>query len=113
MSLNILKKCALRVSYSENGINDTSFCHGTAGAYIFFSILSAKYGLIEFESTADFWFDQTLTFNNGMEGIKRFRSFDKYYKDLGIISGLSGVLLSIISKDDKTQLAHLEEMYML
>jgi hypothetical protein len=60
-----------------------------------------NYTLIEeFKSASIYWFDQTLKmaeFNDGFAGYKSYFGSDNWLNRVGILEGIAGVGLSLIS----------------
>lgn len=94
----IIIRSTKRRDLMENLVFDAGLCHGTSGIAHIFNRFSYLFGNKEVRNATDFWIEQTLEmakFNEGLAGYK----FGPTVKpqDYGVLEGVSGIGLSLIS----------------
>jgi lantibiotic modifying enzyme len=103
-ALKILKKTLKRINVEQENVNDAGFCHGSSGiAYLYDKIYSLT-NLAEFREQANYWVDVTLeksTFTDGYAGYKTFHQNEGWSNSIGLLEGISGIGLVLLSRLDK------------
>jgi hypothetical protein len=81
-------------------IVDAGLCHGTAGiGHIFYRMLWNTH-LLEFKEAADYWFNETLKmakFKDSLAGYKSFQGKDGWVNSYGLLEGISGIGLALLT----------------
>jgi lantibiotic modifying enzyme len=99
-ALEILRATSLRRNLSEERIFDAGLCHGTAGiAHCFSRILNSS-KLEVFREAALFWHEETLRYakhEKGLAGYKTMNSRNELEAQSGLLEGLSGTGLYLLS----------------
>lgn len=104
-ALNILIKCSERKDYRVDNIVDACICHGTSGICHIFNRMYQKTDLTIFKKTAMFWLGETLKMgevSNQLAGF-HFVHDGEYSSNFSILTGLSGVGLSLLATIDSTE----------
>lgn len=99
--LKMLKETAERLTYDESQIKDTSFCHGSSGAGLIFNHLYNLTNELAFKTASDYWENVTVT------SIPDTNFDFTEMGQLGLLNGLAGVGIFLISKKD-ANLLHAE-----
>lgn len=117
LSLELLDNCIRRTDNRLYNVIDAGFCHGSAGiAYIFFKMYTETNNL-SYKLASDFWYNDVIkksSFENGLAGFKAWRpkehggSINQY----GLLEGISGIGLSLLSYINKRELPW-DECFML
>lgn len=96
---------AKRRLFDHTLLSDADFCHGTSGVSHMFGILFEHTKIQEFRDAQEYWMKHTVSFSQYDEGIAGFRTHikdDEWGKDAGLLKGVSGIglcMLSYITKD--------------
>ena len=107
--IKILHHNSKRRDLKENGIMDACLCHGTSGIASIFLKMYQKSGINSFRETATYWITQTLNMDTFKDGITGYKTYHKsgtqeyYVSDRGLLEGVSGIglsMLSFLSEDD-------------
>ena len=98
----ILLHSTQRRDLLKNSVYDAGICHGTAGIAHIYMRMYTNTGMVEFKDAANYWYQNTLKmakFEDGLAGYKVFRLKDgeKWETDYGLIEGIAGIGLSLIS----------------
>jgi lantibiotic modifying enzyme len=115
IALEIIKHCINRDK--NTGVNDKCFCHGTSGLFYIYYKLYSIFDIKIFEKAYKYWLNLTL------ENYRNISSFEtcalnielkkkEYMLDLGLIEGITGIGLSLISYLD-TKENDWEDFFML
>jgi hypothetical protein len=115
IAIEIIKHSIKRVK--NTGVNDKCFCHGTSGLFYLFYKLYTKFNIKICEKAYKYWLKLTL------ENYKNLNSFEtcalnielnkkEFMLDLGLIEGITGIGLSLVSYIDKTE-NEWEDFFML
>lgn len=97
-----------RKDFEKNGIVDAGICHGTAGIAHIFNRFFFETKMPIFKDTANYWIKETLkmaTHDDGLAGYKSFYSEKEWVKEYGLLEGVAGIglaLLSHISDEEPT-----------
>jgi lantibiotic modifying enzyme len=85
-------------------VQDACFCHGTSGIAHIYHKMYRHTGEPLFSDAADFWYKETLamaTFEDGLAGYKTYMGSGpdngEWYNVPGLLEGVSGIGLSLIS----------------
>lgn len=104
--VEILRKTLKRVNVDQESVYDAGFCHGSSGiAYIYDKIYSLT-NLPEFFDQSDYWIHVTLKkscFKDGYAGYKAFHQGEGWKNSIGLLEGVSGIGLVLLSRLDKQQ----------
>ena len=98
-ALGILLHACNRRELEKNGVVDAGLCHGTAGIAHIFNRFFQRTQHPAFKEAARYWFEKTLemaTFTDGLAGF-RSRSDNTWVNDTGMLEGISGIGLALIS----------------
>lgn len=98
--VKIIRKTAFRKIESEGtGIKDMGFCHGVAGLTYMYNKLVIDYNLQEFTEARNYWLNELCKGNNieYFYGYLFYNNENKYAPDLGVIAGMAGIGLVLIS----------------
>lgn len=99
-SIKVLINTTKRKNLKINSVSDSIFCHGTSGiAHIYNRMYN--YTLIkDFKLASIYWFDETLKmakFQDGYAGYKTYVGNNQWSNNLGMLEGVTGVGLALIS----------------
>lgn len=102
IAIEILLHTAKRRSLQKNHVKDAGLCHGTAGIAHCFNRAYNFTGNGLFKDTAVYWFMETLKmakYKDGLAGFKVWRTNKDggLYNDPGLLEGIAGIGLSLIS----------------
>lgn len=101
-----LKTCK-RKDFKSTSINDSGLCHGTSGVALMYSRLYNYTENVEFKESAEFWYINTIKeafSDNGCLNYKAWDDVDGVYKnDDGLLEGIAGIGLSLISSISKKE----------
>lgn len=97
-SCQIMLNSSIRLELIPNKVFDAGFCHGTSGIAYIFNWFYQETNIEKFKNTAQYWYEQTLKMSqqNSEGRYMAFRS-GEYIYDIGLIEGVSGIGLSLIS----------------
>lgn len=108
-AIEIASHSLKRKDIKENSIVDAGLCHGTAGIAQIFKSFYFETGDLKFLEAANFWFGQTIALINEREGLAtgycKWDSKIGYVNCYGMLEGISGVGLSLLSAINSTQLS--------
>lgn len=101
-SLNVLKDTTKRINQEDTKIVDAGICHGSAGLAQMYKHLYHETKEPVFNEACQFWMDETLamdTHEQGYAGYMQKRGDDNkpWQAELGLLEGVAGIGLSIIS----------------
>lgn len=98
-----------RKDLNSNMIFDAGLCHGAVSvAHIFYRAWWVT-NIEEFKDAAKYWYEQVLlmsTFKDGLAGFKSYTRIDNkidYVNEMGLLEGVSGIGLSILSYITNTE----------
>lgn len=97
----IVSSILLRMDLPENGIRDAGICHGTSGIAIFFNRLFRLHPLPEYRDSAHYWVNKTIDFEKSPIGLQSWFGSQGYTKEYGILEGISGIGLTLLSAIDE------------
>lgn len=98
----ILLHSSFRRDCDANLVYDASFCHGAAGNAYLFNKLFLLTKKVAYKNAANYWLNTSLDFScydNSFAGFKTCRSKieNDYYESYGILEGISGIGLVLLS----------------
>jgi class I lanthipeptide synthase len=101
-AINTLLHSAKRRDLKSTGVVDATLCHGTSGIALIFRRMYGIVGVEELKNASEYWFNETIkiaTVNDGLAGYKSYRSeeFGGSTKEYGLLEGIAGIGLSLIS----------------
>lgn len=98
-STQILEKTTLRRSTEQSMVIDAGLCHGSSGLLNMYIKLFNKTKNPIYKEAALYWFDKTLDLSNHKDGLAGYKSFayDKFSNQYGLLLGVSGIGLSLLS----------------
>lgn len=100
-AIQIMEHASMRKSLIENQIVDAGLCHGTAGIAQMFRKFYFETGSIDFLNCSNFWIDKTIELieprSNLITGMVKWDSKLGYVNCYGMLEGLSGVGLALLS----------------
>lgn len=100
-AVQIINHSVSRRDFQSNDIKDAALCHGTAGIAQIFRKFYHVTGNVELKNTSDFWIDQTLELIKPQPGLATGKTkWDTkigYVENYGLLEGLSGVGLALLS----------------
>lgn len=91
---------AKRRNLKQNLVVDAGLCHGTAGIAHIFNRLFIYTGLEELKEASNYWFEQTLKmakFEDGLGGYKAWHGDVGLENEGGLLDGVAGIGLALIS----------------
>lgn len=97
---HILHNTSKRINYDETKIIDASFCHGSSGLAYIFKKMYKFTNVIDCEYASKYWLDITLKMSNHKSfsaGYAFLNGDREYISDYGLLNGISGVGLSLLS----------------
>ncbi|MUP37361.1 lanthionine synthetase C family protein [Labilibaculum euxinus] len=102
IAVEVLSHTAGRRDLQSNHVMDAGLCHGTAGIAHCFNRAYNYTGNDLFKDAAAYWFMETLKMarhKDGLAGFKAWRAEKDggLYKDTGLLEGIAGIGLSLIS----------------
>lgn len=99
LTSDLIRACLKRRNNGETGVVDGGFCHGSAGILHIFGRLYNEFNLPELQEASQFWLKDLLKKGNNNNGFAGYQSYQKdgYTNSLDVISGVSGIGLSIIA----------------
>ena len=108
-ALETLLHSAKRKDLNENMLKDAGLCHGTSGIAHIFNRMYYNTKILEFKKAGDYWVSQTLKmakFDDGYAGFKAWRTKESggSQPQIGILEGISGIGLSLLSSIYKNRL---------
>lgn len=95
-----------RRDLQKNMVVDAGLCHGTAGIGHIFYRIWWNTRLPEFKNAADYWFNETLKmarFKDGLAGFKALHGKDGWVNQYGLIDGIAGIGLAMLSYLTETE----------
>ncbi len=114
-AIEILRKTLKRVNVEQESVHDAGFCHGSSGiAYLYDRIYSLT-GINEFLDQANYWMNITLeksVFVDGYAGYKTFHQNEGWSNSIGLLEGISGIGLVLLSKLDRSQ-SCLDDLFLM
>ncbi|MCK5058231.1 MAG: lanthionine synthetase C family protein [Candidatus Aminicenantes bacterium] len=101
-AVDVILHAAKRRDIKKNMVFDAGICHGGAGISHIFNRMYHYTGNKECKDTALYWYDQTLkfaTYKDGFAGFKVWRTeeYGGWIKEYGLLEGVSGIGLALIS----------------
>ncbi len=101
-ALEIMRHAAKRKDLIKNAVNDCGLCHGSAGIAQIFRRFYWESSEKIFKDAADYWTQITLdmaTHENGLAGYCVYRATEntKWITDYGLLEGIGGIGLSLLS----------------
>lgn len=116
-ALVIAEHSTKRLDPIENEILDVPFCHGAFGVSHIFKSIYNKTNINNYKKSSEYWLNYGISFyekNNDLEGFKSLDAYNYvYFSSLGVLEGLSGIGLVLISSIHKEQNAQWEKCLML
>jgi len=99
-SLMIFEMTISRKATELNGVYDASFCHGSSGLTFIYNKIYEKTNLPDYKLSCQYWLNQTLDIINKSDYKAWFHSTG-YRLEHGILEGVSGIGLSLLSIVDR------------
>ncbi len=101
-AIEILKYSTSRIDLKENAVTDAALCHGTAGIAHIYNRLHNYTKIIDFQGSAEYWFDESLKmakFFNGIAGYlsPNFDTNTNYVNQAGLLEGATGIGLAMLA----------------
>lgn len=99
-ALSILQHAALRRDLQINQVADAGICHGTAGIAHIFNRFYRETKQPFLKDAADYWINETLklaTWNDQPCGYKAWQGEQGWVAEQGILEGIAGIGLVLIS----------------
>jgi lantibiotic modifying enzyme len=100
-ALDIILHSAKRLNLEENFVFDAGICHGTAGIAHIYNRLYRNTQKVELKLASNYWIEQTLKmsfFEDGFAGYKAWNGYKiGWKKEIGLLEGVSGIGLALIS----------------
>ena len=93
-SIDILKNTVSRLDPVKENIKDGGICHGSSGLVKLYRNLYAATKLIEFDTAATYWLQQTIELAkhpDGYAGYKTYNSEIGFHNDCGLLEGVGGI----------------------
>ena len=103
--LGVLINATQRLSMTENNVFDAGICHGSAGIALVYHRMYLETHINEFKEATDYWLNQTINiakFEDGLAGYKSY-IFDGWNCNYSLLSGISGIGLTLISCIDNSK----------
>lgn len=124
MNNKVLENRALKMLYfnsnrldlKSNGICDASLCHGTAGVAQIFWNLYLNTHINKFADATDYWINQTLLMSkhsDGLAGFKFYKADGEFDNSVGLLEGIAGVGLVLLSQLTDKKLTWDESLMLL
>lgn len=108
-AIKIMKHSATRKSFRENQITDAALCHGTSGIAQIFKRFYFETGDPIFNESSNYWIGHTLDLLVSRQDLKtsmtRWDNKLGYVDCYGLLEGISGVGLSLLSATSDTPLS--------
>jgi lantibiotic modifying enzyme len=114
-AVEILRKTLKRVNIEQESVNDAGFCHGSSGIAFLYEKIYSMTNISEFLDQANYWMDVTLkksTFIDGYAGYKTFHQNDGWSNSIGLLEGISGIGLVLLSRLDR-QKSCMEDLFLI
>lgn len=105
-ALKIVEHSSRRFNLQANDVKDAGFCHGTCGIAHIFKKFFYLTGDTVFKDAADYWIKKTLAFGqwrDGLAGYKYYNGTHGYIKNYGLLEGLIGTGLVLISAQSEQE----------
>jgi class I lanthipeptide synthase len=99
-SIDVLLHTAQRRDVIKESIRDAGMCHGASGLAHSFNRMHQYTGIGAFKEAAIYWFDHTLKmahFDDGFAGYKAWHGKTGWHPLTGLLEGISGIGLALIS----------------
>ncbi|MCL1662914.1 lanthionine synthetase C family protein [Elizabethkingia ursingii] len=96
----LLHKSAQRKSKPVSMVEDTSVCHGSFGLALIFKKFYDRTKIESLNEAYTYWLNEGLgkaVYTDGIAGFKAHRGDGKYEKETDILTGVSGIGLTLIS----------------
>ena len=104
-SIEILNKTLKRIDVERESVIDAGFCHGSSGlSHLYYKIYKLT-GVEEFHSQSDYWLEVTFkkaSHADGYAGYKTFYQNQGWKSQVGVLEGVSGIGLVLLSRLDDT-----------
>lgn len=104
-ALNILIKSCSRKDYKLDQVMDACFCHGTSGVAHIYNRMYQKTNILAFKDSALYWLKETLKMGNNPNEFAGyiFIHSGHYTSNFSLLSGVSGVGLSLLATIDSSE----------
>lgn len=95
--------CLNTINWKNSGdtkIFDAGLCHGTSGVAHIYNRMYRYTGRKEFQYASNYWIKETITiakFDDGLAGFKTLVENGKWENNYGILEGISGIGLALLS----------------
>lgn len=109
----LLKTLNRKVSDVNSSINDKGFCHGVSG--VFYLYKKIRESLNKYESAEKYWLEELIK-QTDLESFYSYVFYDSNYKyapDTGLITGVCGIGLVLLSIINKKQDNSWEDIFMI
>lgn len=100
---SIFLHAARRLDLQEGHVRDASLCHGSAGIAHIFNRMYQETGLAALQSTALYWYEQTLrlaSFEDGPAGYKLYKGEGEWKNETNLLEGIAGIGLALMAAID-------------
>ena len=101
-AIEILKYSTKRLDLTENSVSDAALCHGTAGIAHIYGRIYNYTKIIDFQHSAEYWFNEALKMAKFFHGIAGYLSPNSdtnsnYVKQTGFLEGAAGIGLAMLA----------------
>lgn len=111
--IEVLKQSTCRRSFDQTIVNEAGLCHGSAGIAMIYQRMFIETGCNQFKNAFSYWIQQTLDYSKFEDGLVGYKTFEnKEWKcDFSLLTGISGIGLTLLSYIDKT-VSDWDEMFL-
>lgn len=112
----ILIHSSKRRDLNENGVIDACFCHGASGIAHIFHRMYKETELDECGEAARYWMEKTIEmskFKDGLAGYKVWRRDNGFENDAGLLEGIAGIGLALLSYHSEMAIMSWDECLLL
>jgi len=101
-AIGILLNTTNLTDINDTNVIDVTLCHGAAGVAHIYNRMYKYTKIDPFKKSASFWFEKSIemsTFSDGLAGYKMYLApiYGGWQNDFGLLTGISGIGLSMIS----------------
>ncbi|MDA6069334.1 MAG: lanthionine synthetase LanC family protein [Flavobacterium circumlabens] len=97
-----------KISFEDSGINDSGFCHGSAGALIQYYLAAKKYSL-DYSLAIEQWFVILQKQTNNFEEFLCYDNLNqRYHAENNLLLGSAGIGLTLLTMEKKADTKWLE-----
>lgn len=102
--IEVLLQSTYRRSFDQTMVNEAGICHGSAGIAMIYRRMFFETDCDQFKNAISYWIQQTLDYSKFEDGLVGYKTFEnKRWKcDFSLLTGISGIGLTLLSYIDKT-----------